>query len=244
MKIAHLSDLHIGKNNTKTIRDTIIRATKQADIVVVTGDITENCTPNEYKTALNIMYNDDFEAPVLLVPGNHDKGALGNFHDDDCASRTKRALYRPAGAWDEDNWEIWENLFYTYMDEEKDTIFFCLDSADPKNTEFFARGKIRSEVRNELRLALDMYKDMKRVVILHHHPFIRSNFKNKGLVDGVYSWAMALEGGQNLMSMLKGRCECLLFGHKHSEQTWNNRFGIKLIHAAGSTVKDFEILEV
>ena len=77
--IAHLSDIHIGAINFK--EDFLISAINKVnefdtDLVIVTGDITENGYYAEFETAAKYM--DLIESPLLVVPGNHDARHIGN----------------------------------------------------------------------------------------------------------------------------------------------------------------------
>jgi len=77
--IAHLSDIHLGAFNFK--EDFLISAINKVnelntDLVIVTGDITQNGFYAEFETAAK--YLDLIESPLLVVPGNHDARHIGN----------------------------------------------------------------------------------------------------------------------------------------------------------------------
>ena len=91
MKILHLSDFHIRKENRSTydelcknINDAIGKASKKyefelnPEIVLVTGDFTETGNADEYKWFkegfLKLLQLSGFNKVkyVMLVPGNHD----------------------------------------------------------------------------------------------------------------------------------------------------------------------------
>lgn len=85
MIIAQLSDLHIvavGKRCQDWV-DTAARLQQcvdhlnqlqpTPDIVLITGDLTENGWPEEYEHARN--YLDQLSMPYFIVPGNHDRRA-------------------------------------------------------------------------------------------------------------------------------------------------------------------------
>lgn len=76
--IAHVSDLHISENafDEAVFMEAVSEINKlQPDMIILTGDITENGYYKEYKQA--IKYLDMFEAPLFAVPGNHDSRNLG-----------------------------------------------------------------------------------------------------------------------------------------------------------------------
>jgi 3',5'-cyclic-AMP phosphodiesterase len=74
---AHVSDIHIGGDDRNTGRTARIMGylnslSKPLDAVLVTGDITHNGLPEEYKTARDLLAS---PLPVLTCPGNHDERA-------------------------------------------------------------------------------------------------------------------------------------------------------------------------
>jgi 3',5'-cyclic AMP phosphodiesterase CpdA len=69
--IAHLSDLHFGRVDVDLLAPlaAYIDAAK-ADVLVVSGDLTQRAKPEEFIAARNFL--DTFNAPKIIVPGNHD----------------------------------------------------------------------------------------------------------------------------------------------------------------------------
>ena len=84
MLIAHLSDLHIcerGKPAARVVETNMLveRAlaavaalNPRPDIVVISGDVTENGRPGEYDMAAQ-LFRRYLPMPVYVVPGNHDR---------------------------------------------------------------------------------------------------------------------------------------------------------------------------
>ncbi len=72
MKIAHLSDIHFGRIAYPEIVDVLLREVNAmgVDLVAVSGDLTQRARPTQYRAARAML--DAFEAPTLVVPGNHD----------------------------------------------------------------------------------------------------------------------------------------------------------------------------
>lgn len=72
MKIAHLSDIHFGKIAHPEIVATIIQEINDLDVdlVAISGDLTQRARKVEYRAAAAML--DAFDAPTLVVPGNHD----------------------------------------------------------------------------------------------------------------------------------------------------------------------------
>jgi len=80
--ICHLTDVHIGKKDMPNT-DGIFRAVarhvnrEKPAFVIITGDVTDNSLPDEYRVFLSVL--DTFEVPTFVVPGNHDSyGGLGD----------------------------------------------------------------------------------------------------------------------------------------------------------------------
>ncbi|MDB5408383.1 MAG: hypothetical protein JWL84_3295 [Rhodospirillales bacterium] len=70
-KIAHISDLHFGRNDpqaTQALLDDI--AEQQPHLVAVSGDLTQRAHHHEFAAAREFLAQ--IAAPVIAVPGNHD----------------------------------------------------------------------------------------------------------------------------------------------------------------------------
>lgn len=71
-RLAHLSDIHFGKIAHERVVPAILDEVNQQglDLVVISGDLTQRARTHEFEAARAMI--DAFEAPVLVVPGNHD----------------------------------------------------------------------------------------------------------------------------------------------------------------------------
>ena len=79
--IAHVSDLHVGSPHfVPNLMNRVISEVNEMkpDLVICTGDITNEGLRGEYKTAA--AYLEQFEARVVAVPGNHDSKNVGYVH--------------------------------------------------------------------------------------------------------------------------------------------------------------------
>lgn len=78
--LAHLSDTHIGsarhkRKATDILRDEIALINKSgATFCLVTGDLTDNGKPEEFKDFVEVL--DGFTIPTFVCPGNHDRDGL------------------------------------------------------------------------------------------------------------------------------------------------------------------------
>ena len=82
MLVAHLSDTHISSGSLeRTVNYSAVKAVDRIralhpppDCTIVTGDLVETGTPDEYATARCLL--DQLAGPVHVVPGNHDDPAV------------------------------------------------------------------------------------------------------------------------------------------------------------------------
>jgi len=79
MRILHISDTHVGPRSSfnQLSLFTIIKEIREEefDVVIHTGDLTQNGTVEEYEKAMNIFSS--VKTPVVFMPGNHDSRAGG-----------------------------------------------------------------------------------------------------------------------------------------------------------------------
>ncbi len=71
-RIAHVSDIHFGKITHPQIVDLLVEEINAfgPTVVVVSGDLTQRARDREFTAAKKML--DRFEAPIIVVPGNHD----------------------------------------------------------------------------------------------------------------------------------------------------------------------------
>lgn len=79
--LAHISDLHVGSPFfvPNLMNRVIVELNElQPDLVLCTGDLTNEGYRQEYKIA--VAYLDRVKAPLAIVPGNHDARNVGYLH--------------------------------------------------------------------------------------------------------------------------------------------------------------------
>ena len=71
-RLAHLSDIHFGRIAAPEVVDAIVADVNASapTLVVASGDLTQRARTREFADARAFLAR--FEAPVLVVPGNHD----------------------------------------------------------------------------------------------------------------------------------------------------------------------------
>ena len=216
-KIIHLSDLHISTKSKPEVHkfNKLVLAISRyypGTPVLITGDITDSATKPQMELAREYIKKLAETNLVLCVPGNHDYGALGNFHRWAAPEQWTKLLGTPfiPGVLFEYPWMTKKsnlNIEGLGVYEYNDCVFIGVDSGDPTNKVRMARGIITTKLAISLKDTLEKYKDKIRVVFLHHHPFTDDLF-------------MELRGSNKLMAALKNNCEVLLFGHKHNIGAW------------------------
>lgn len=231
MLIIHLSDLHFtGRAGCEHFSAAMkiaqhINSHHPGAHVLITGDVTDDGSPEQYADALAFVIRGLPDCKVFLVPGNHDYAKAGNFFDSRALARWNNILSEPfipgvlLGSWMSVPYPANDGTSVTgigaYIDLSEIPISLIgLDTADPQDQEFFARGVFDSRHCQALDKLLVSLSGTIRIVFFHHHPFIRPE-------AGIYDAAMALDGADKLMAVLKNS-EFVFFGHKHVAGVWNS----------------------
>jgi len=221
MKLIHLSDLHVSTRDSaeyRALRRIVLQIiTHHRDaVVVITGDFVNNGTRDEFDVVAALL------GPlvthcrlVLTLPGNHDverMGALGGVNVEPFFE-FRRNLTRA-------------EIRYPYVQDIDGVQLVCLDSTrESGGLEDLARGNIGYTQRLELAKYLEIGTPHTRVVLVHHHPF------DRGL-------GLDLTDADELLATLAGRCDLLLFGHKHFSAQWRGLYGIDWMAASGKSTDD------
>jgi Icc protein len=139
--IAQISDLHLGPQFVGSAYEQAAEEILglNPDLVVVTGDLTENGVLREYRAAAEALAKlEGF--PMLIVPGNHD--------------------YRSTG------YLIYKELFRTkQVLTLGDTLFLTVSTARPDRDE----GEVGHRQNLWLEQTLRRHKGFFKVVVMHHH---------------------------------------------------------------------------
>ena len=141
MIIAHISDLHLGPQFVPTSYKQAVKEIQklQPDVVVASGDFTENGLLSEYRSAARELKElDGF--PMITIPGNHD--------------------YRSTG------YLIYKELFGERQSITfGNVIFFAVSTARPDRDE----GEVGHRQNVWLEESLKKNKNKTRIVVMHHH---------------------------------------------------------------------------
>lgn len=199
--LAHVSDLHIGKSpdterRAIAIRDALISA--RVDHVVVTGDLTHRGRDVELALFRTIFAPLLARDQVTVVPGNHDR--LGDDVADTIQHGARVEISRRPGL-----------------------HLVRFDSTGPHNRAWLAgHGAMTNDDVAHITDAVAHAEPGTLVaVLLHHHVLpLPADHAAERLVSWLgWPYADELEAGRDLLAALRGRCDLVLHGHRHTPQT-------------------------
>ena len=203
IRLHHISDLHVRRSldNNRVVSEKLkeIRADWDRrfwgdDWLIVTGDITDDGREKQYSRAWDLLY--PFRGRMVMVPGNHDYGALGNLY-------SKKSAERFHG-------------FRAGLDSVRESVvdlqtqgfgveFILLDTCLHTGTVVdFAQGKVGWWALWKLKynLARIREKGWKSVVVMHHSP-LENN------------WWLRLQDAKQFLGVVLGHADYVLCGHTH-----------------------------
>jgi len=212
IEIFHVSDLHFEKSEKRTTRAKLLLKKIKEEFkigeaenkyLLITGDTVQDGEENEYKIALEALI--PFKENVFVVPGNHDYGPMGSGYSENAAKRFDKDLANKLG--------IIQRFFpkapYSKIVKDREgnkVLLIGLNSClKTKSILDFAEGKIGKKQRKSLDQILrnQAYKDIPKIIFLHHIPHRRA----KGIFMSLKDWA-------KLMGIVRDRVDVLAFGHE------------------------------
>lgn len=198
LKLLHISDLHFGEPFVPHVGEALLEKLAQlpADVIVVSGDLTQRAKPREFRAARDYLARLP-PLPRVVVPGNHDV-PLYRMHE---------RLLQPY------------RLYRQYIAEELNTVLrldnaviVALDSTNPYRT--VSNGRICTEQLEFCQQALsDTPPDAARIIVAHHH------FAPAPDYDG--SEAMT-KGKRALDWFTRLKVDLILAGHLHRAYVGNS----------------------
>ncbi len=261
--IAHLSDLHLSALHKRSH----IRRTRRAldhlnalgvDHVVITGDITADGTPEDYRVARSVLASAGLLAsPRLTVAiGNHD--VFGGVHTAEdvlsfpgrCARTDDKAKLKEFGA------AFQETFQGTLMPAEKRIFPFAkiiggvaliaVNTVAPysrvKNP-LGSNGSVDDRSFEMLRdiLADPVIRTRRKIIALHHH-FHKMRETREGTVHSVWGaierQTMKLRGKSRLLKLFaQHQVDLVLHGHIHRSAEYL-RDGVRFLNAGGSVLHE------
>jgi 3',5'-cyclic AMP phosphodiesterase CpdA len=219
-KLAHLSDLHVGRgpeNDERAHRLCRTLLEVGIDHVVVTGDVTHRGKQRELE-----RFNDAF-APLrqadrlTIIPGNHDR--LG----DDLGAAIMPGPRVQA--------ELAPGLYIVRV-----------DSTGPHNRSLIAsHGLLEPSDIDAIDELLDQAPPGRLVVLLLHHHVLP--LPEERAMERISSWfglryTSELALGRELLERIRGRCDLVLHGHRHTPRgfrLFDDRRPVRVFNGGSST---------
>ena len=198
MRIAHVSDLHVGRApSTERACYSLVAALLDAaiDHVVVTGDVTHNGRLDELIVFRRIFGPLIAAGRLSVVPGNHDR--LGDDVGRNLMGGGKRVDMVPLPG----------------------VHLVRIDSTGAHNrSRIAAHGVLDGNDLDMIDNALDKAPAGHLVALaLHHHPLPLPEETLVERVAQALGWPNAAElaAGRELVARAQGRCDLILHGHRH-----------------------------
>jgi 3',5'-cyclic AMP phosphodiesterase CpdA len=198
MNIYHISDLHLRTQpkHNELVADRLKKLKSVmafGDVLVVTGDITDDGHEAQYAHALELLK--PFKGVIVTVPGNHDYGPWGNIYSKECVKRYAK-LRAALGC---DKPFIFSNL--VSVKGEIIMLDTCLRTTAPID---FAQGKVGWLALKKLVWKLKAIKaaGARSVIAMHHSPY-------------EMDWVLKLQDSKEFLRSVLGLVDVLLFGHEH-----------------------------
>jgi len=196
--LAHISDLHIGKSAkhleaAKAICHALIAAL--VDMVIVTGDVTEHGLKEEYRKFEEIFQDLFAQNKLLVVPGNHDR-------------------------WGDDVGQSMMHGMRVSTTQTADACLIGIDSTEPRNhLRISGHGTITEYMMRDIEGAVTGIPQNTFVVLaLHHHLLPQPEDLWIEKISNLFRlpFAKELYAGQQLITRLRGKCNLILHGHRHT----------------------------
>jgi len=231
MRFIHLSDLHFHRHEEDNLQALAnlqyIKTHYPQHNLIVTGDITDDGHEEQFEQAFKALVPS--QDRIFICPGNHDFGAAGNFYSQERAERFDQLLSIPlkqGGTFTGDQTPVVNILSETVDGVTLKIMLIALDTNLETEHPFdFACGEVGERQIGFLKTVLrdPFAKDYKKILFLHHHPFIHNDP------------FMELTDARLLMRAIYNLVDVVLFGHKHVMGIWPNTGGISYILASDNS---------
>lgn len=187
--IAHCSDIHFGKIAHAEVVPALVDDINahDVDLVAISGDLTQRARTGEFQAAVAMM--DQFEAPTLVVPGNHDVYPWW---------RPWKRLTAPLRKYRR---LVQRELRPTRVEPE----VAVLGLSSPHGATVKS-GRLSAEALNTMRTFFDEHASQFRVLVMHHH---LTRMQQLGRHD------IMGNADEALTAAAQARVDLMLCGHLH-----------------------------
>jgi len=255
MKIIHLSDTHIGRDDNAAKFDRIVQnitalGNPNDYVIIHTGDLINQGNAQERELGVSkLLQLTEKGWRVLLCPGNHDYGNAMQI-DPTLAKQFQEKFAdflfgsMPPGF---PVLNIIDNCALIGLDSNQGEMGWL--------TRWFAEGNLGKQQIEALSDLLDLpyVRDKFIVIYLHHHPFFDAYVVAPDVDDGHYlshlfSWNTRrfrrLKDAYSLLQSIRDRADALLFGHQHYGFDYSaegQRYGIPIaLDGSSSTCTEMD----
>ncbi len=194
--IAHISDLHFGRENPRLV-DGLIHSLEaiQPQLVVISGDLTQRARKREFLAARSFL--ESLPWPILVTAGNHDIPAYN------LVERFHNPWHR---------WSLYLGYEFEPIRRDRDYIAIGINTVRRAGSLVdWSRGRINHDQIGLITKYLNEEEDEKLRIIVAHHPFwLPGKYHRRHTIGGR---DMALE------AMQKAGVDIILSGHVHSAYT-------------------------
>jgi len=170
VRIAHLSDLHFGRDQTEVAEKIVKQLNRMnLDQIIISGDLTQIASHEEFIAARQFI--DQLEAPVHVVPGNHDLSPN---------NLPERFLYP---------WQKWKRHIQPELQPITDTSktkIVGLNTARRMGWYLdWSRGRINDQqIRHVIEQLSDTDHSKLRIVVAHHPFWLPPSSMHRKLIGG------------------------------------------------------------
>ena len=211
IKLAHLSDLHFGRERPEVVEGLLASlAEQQPETVIISGDLTQRARKVEYAAAEKFL--DRIDVNCLTIPGNHDISAF---------NLLERFFYP---------WEKWQQNFDHALEPELDMPEALLLGVNTTrrwgSLLDWSRGRIsHQQIDHSLSRFQAEPSDKLRILVAHHPFWLPADQVHRGEIGNRDAALTALGNGP---------LDMIVSGHLHLAFS-QVQSGIIISHAGSST---------
>jgi 3',5'-cyclic-AMP phosphodiesterase len=212
LRLAQISDIHCGEASfdPDVMRGIVENVNRmEPDVVLVVGDLTAKGYEWEFDEAAGWL--EQFEQPMLVVPGNHDYRNVGYIHFQRLFGES---FHRYRAEFDAVRAERLRATGFTVVG---------VDSAEPDVNE----GNLGLENYGWVRQQFDQPEDVKIFAIHHHLVSIPGTGRERNIIT---------DAGDVLAELTRLDVDVIVSGHKHVPFFWNVN-GVLLSYSGTATTK-------
>ncbi len=191
IKIAHISDIHFGAEDSAAVEKIIEDIEMQKPrMIAVSGDLTQRAKSRQFEAAADFL--DRLDYPMIVIPGNHDISLFNIF----------RRFYRPLKKFFK---YISDDIFPEYDDDDMAAV-----GVNTARSLTWKGGRINEDQIREIENRFENKDDKLKVLILHHNISPSPGKKKQSFIG---------RAEMLLKTINKSQIDLILAGHVHTAYT-------------------------